>query len=79
MAFIISRINRTPIYMACISGYFPVVELLLTEGADPNIFDIHDFYFSSSYFHTSFLKNYVYYIRLIGRLYIELLYGHIFR
>lgn len=54
MAFIISRIDRTPIYMACISGYFPVVELLLTEGADPNIFDIHDFYFSSSYFHTSF-------------------------
>lgn len=30
--------------MACISGYLSVVELLLTEGADPKIFDIRTFF-----------------------------------
>lgn len=46
--------------MACISGYFPVVELLLNEGADLTIFDVKNFIYLSSYFHAHF-THYVFY------------------
>ena len=33
--------KRTPLYMACISGFGNVVDFLLESGANPNQYDIH--------------------------------------